>query len=42
MMVNMLLDNEYKFELVKMGLFFYNNLIKCIGCCMILDKINVK
>lgn len=41
-MANMSLDNEYKFELAKTGLFSHNNLIKCIGCRTILDKINAK
>ncbi|AAN28078.1 inhibitor of apoptosis - 2 [Rachiplusia ou multiple nucleopolyhedrovirus] len=41
-MANMSLDNEYKLELAKTGLFFHNNLIKCIGCRTILNKINAK
>ncbi|AGA16222.1 iap-2 protein [Thysanoplusia orichalcea nucleopolyhedrovirus] len=41
-MTNMALENEYKLELAKTGLFFHNNLIKCIGCRIIMDKINAK
>lgn len=41
-MSNMTLDNDLKLELAKTGLFFHNNIIKCIGCYITMDKIDIK
>jgi Zinc finger, C3HC4 type (RING finger) len=41
-MTNMVLDKEYKQSLAKEGLFYYNNMIRCIGCYITLKKLNQK
>lgn len=41
-MVSMSLDNAQKLDLAKTGLFFHNNMIKCIGCHTTMDKIDAK
>ncbi|AKN81048.1 Inhibitor of apoptosis 2 [Lonomia obliqua multiple nucleopolyhedrovirus] len=41
-MTNMLLDNDYKRELARSGLFYHNNILRCIGCFIVVKKINSK
>jgi hypothetical protein len=41
-MAPLLLDHVQKMDLAKTGLFFYNNLFKCIGCSTTMDKIDTK
>ncbi|AAK85627.1 iap-2 [Epiphyas postvittana nucleopolyhedrovirus] len=41
-MAPMLLDDMQKLDLAKTGLFFHNNLLKCIGCNTIMNKIHLK
>lgn len=41
-MSSMLLEHSQKMDLAKTGLFFHNNLIKCIGCHMTMDKIDAR
>ncbi|UZE89754.1 IAP-2 [Parapoynx stagnalis nucleopolyhedrovirus] len=41
-MTNMVLERDYKQCLAKEGLFYYNNMIRCIGCYITLKKLNQK
>ncbi|USC25919.1 iap-2 [Palpita vitrealis nucleopolyhedrovirus] len=41
-MHHMNLDSDHKLELAKSGLFFFNNVIKCIGCYVVMKKIDMK
>ncbi|AFY62884.1 iap 2 [Philosamia cynthia ricini nucleopolyhedrovirus virus] len=41
-MALMSLDHAQKTDLAQAGLFFHNNLIKCIGCSVAMDKIDAK
>lgn len=41
-MSNMILDDDFKLELAKTGLFMQNEFVKCIGCNIIMKKINAK
>ncbi|AWN01896.1 iap2 [Cyclophragma undans nucleopolyhedrovirus] len=41
-MQNMSLDNDLKRQLAKTGLFYYDNMLKCVGCNATMNKINDK
>jgi hypothetical protein len=41
-MNNMVLENDYKRVLAKEGIFYYNNMLRCIGCYTVLKKVNTK